>query len=178
MDWPDVLAPNGPSFGMHHPWGPGGVLCGLGSNAAGTSGAWPAANLALFMPFVVTRPVVIENLAVVNGSTASGNIDMGLYAADGTRLVSVGSTAQAGTSAAQVFDITDTLLGVGRYYLALALDNATGTVQRAVASNAVIGRFAGMLEQTSAFPLPATASFAAYTRTALPNMAALARTTV
>jgi hypothetical protein len=57
-------------------------------------------------------------MLVLNGATASGNMDVGIYDYAGTRLVSSGSTAQSGTSAFQDFDITDTLLGPGIFYLA------------------------------------------------------------
>jgi hypothetical protein len=90
------------------------------------SATFVAANRAIFQPFRVAEPCVIKQLYVHNGATASGNIDVGVYSMDGTQLVSTGSTAQSGTSNLQVFDVTDTLIGRGAYYVAVAMDNTTG----------------------------------------------------
>jgi hypothetical protein len=96
-----------------------------------------------------------------NGATAANNIDVGIYDAAGTRLVSAGSTAQAGTSDLQLFDVTDTLLGPGLFYFAVSFDGTTGTVFRHVVSQN-FGQALGVCQQTaSAHPLPATATFAA-----------------
>lgn len=131
------------------------------SHAAGyTSAAWASANRALFIPFRSVSPFVAKKLFAYNGATASGNIDVGIYDHTGRRLVSAGSTAQAGTSALQVFDITDTLIGVGRFYLGIALDNTTGTLMRFGVSIQET-QLLGVLHQATAFPLPATATFAA-----------------
>ena len=50
------------------------------------------------------------------------NIDVGIYSADGTRIVSAGSTAQSGTEIAQNFAIADTLIGPGDFYLAMVMN--------------------------------------------------------
>jgi hypothetical protein len=131
------------------------------SNVA--SAVYPAANTAYFYPFSIAAPSLITKLATSNGTTASGNLDIGLYAEDGTRLVSTGSTAQAGTSTLQVVDITDVLLGPGVFYLALAMDNTTGTIFRCAPGGGVTQymQLLGIAQMASAFPLPDTATFAA-----------------
>jgi hypothetical protein len=117
--------------------------------------AWPTANLALLVPLVIGKPCLVKRLVVANGGTNSGNIDMGIYRDDLTRIVSMGSTAQSAGNILQILDITDTPLAQGRYYLALAVDNTTATFyQRAV--QAVILRGSGFLQMASAFPLPTT----------------------
>lgn len=147
---------------------------------APASTAWSTANKAIFIPFMLQRSATIVKLFHSNGSTASGNIDMGIYNEGGTRQVSIGSTAQSGTSANQVFDITDTTLVPGRYYLAVALDNATGT-SLAVSGAALSPRQSqmfGIMEQTSAFALPATATFAPVSANVVVPVAGLSLRTV
>jgi hypothetical protein len=118
---------------------------------------WPVANLALFVPFTLSEMVTIKRLVVLKGSTAGGTIDVGLYDANGTRLVSSGSTPLTTSAGTQFFDIADTQLNAGRYYLAAV---TTGTV--AVICFPLItgsGSFVGLREMAAAFPLPATAVF-------------------
>lgn len=144
-------------------WSPEAIGLTAGLTPVGfISGTYPTANLALYIPFRLQEPISITKLFSVNGAVVSGNIDVGIYSVDGTRLVSSGSTAQAGTDVCQAFDIADTLLVPGDFYLAVAMNNATGTLFRGApaAPGAQLLRLAGVFRQTSAFPLPATASFA------------------
>jgi hypothetical protein len=115
------------------------------------------ANLAMFVPFVLHGPVTVVKLFADIGSS-SGNIDIGIYDEDGALIVSIGSTAQAGAGI-QSFDITDTRIGPGRFYLAIVSNNATGGL--VALSSGVLGRMVvtGMRWMSSAFPLPATAVF-------------------
>jgi hypothetical protein len=138
--------------------GPFGALQGVNSGA--TSTTWPTANTAFFMPFAVPLPVVAQQLFLVNGGAVSGNFDVGIYDAQGTRLVSLGSTAQSGTTALQAAAIASLQLAPGLYYLGLALDNTTGAVLGHI-SNA--GRATGARMLASAFPLPARAAWGAPT---------------
>ena len=124
-----------------------------------SSSTWASANLAFFIPFRVLSLVVVNRLFVMNGTTVSGNIDVGIYSVDGVRLVSSGSTAQAGTNSLQSFDVSDITLIPGLYYFGLALDNTTGTTF-SIQLGQITSKFSGLLQQTSAFPLPATATFA------------------
>ena len=140
----------------------GEALNSIGSGLS--AAAWPTANKAYYIPVSIYSPVTIVKMFVVNGATASGNIDVGIYDAGGARLVSIGTTAQSGTSAIQEFNITDTTLSPGLYYLACAMDNTTGTVEVWNPSIA-IARSLGIVEQTTAFALPATATFAALSGT-------------
>lgn len=159
------------------------VMAGIGDhligNAAGApiSRAWPAANRALYIPFIVGVTFVAVQMFVVNGATVSGNIDVGIYDGSGNRLVSKGSTAQAGVSSQQAFDITDTVLLPGRYYMGVAMDNATGTL---IAWGPVAGLAGSMgcLQQATAFALPATATFAAMASAFIPGVGIHSRTTI
>lgn len=138
----------------------GELLLANGMPAASTSGAWPTANTALFMPMLVPRPFIFKQVGLFNGATVSGNVDMGIYDPAGIRLVSSGSVAQAGTNVTQTIDITDTPVNPGLYYLAIALNNGTGTTFRWTAVTNV-WRAAGILAMASAFNLPATATYSA-----------------
>ncbi len=121
---------------------------------------WLTANEARFVPFVVKAPMTAKLLWCFNGSAVSGNVDMGIYTKGGTKLVSIGSTVQAGTSTIQSFDITDTDLWPGVHYLGIVLDNATGRIRQGTLG-AEVCRAVGMLKMATAFALPATATYAA-----------------
>lgn len=138
-----------------------------------SSAVWPSANLAIFIPFRLAVPQIATRLFWSNGGTVSGNVDAGLYSEDGTRLISTGSTAQAGVSAIQTVDITDTLLGLGSFYLALAVDNVTATIARLVFSTAAANKVLGLAEQAAAFALPANATFATVGQAYIPLVGVL-----
>lgn len=130
-----------------------GAAGGAWSSPAGTTG------LALYFPFQLPAATVATQMWWHNGSSVAGNIDAGIYDAEGTRLVSTGAVAQSGASAVQLADITDTALIPGAYYFALST-SSTGQIY-ALSLNRGVSRLAGILQQTaSAHPLPATATFA------------------
>lgn len=146
------------------------------------SAAFPtAANRVYYYPFRIYEPSLAVEIGFVNGATASGNLDVGIYDWEGNRIVNSGSTAQTGTSTFQVFNITDTLLQPGRYFMAFTHSNTTGTVMSVTAADELIipgGLF--YLETTGAFGLPATATFATNTAAAplIPAMCILFDTTL
>lgn len=139
-----------------------------------TTAAWPVANTAFFVP-VMLNHLLITQFFVQNGSAVSGNIDVGLYTMDGTRIVSSGSTAHAGGSTNQLFNITDTLVGPGMFYLALALDNITGAINRGPMPTSVPPGVLGICEMASAFPLPAVATLATTANNYIPGFGLTAR---
>jgi len=140
----------------------------IGGNSGGSlgthaSGTWPAANRAIFIPFRLTQTVTVTLMWVFNGATVNGNFDIGIYDKDGTRLVSNGVTAQVGVNQIQTVDITDTVIGPGLFYMALAFDNTVATVFR---SNLAfrIAKVLGVAQMDNGYVggtgLVATASFA------------------
>lgn len=142
-------------FSAFHP-----TMCwGYGVGDPGTS-AWPAANLALYIPIVLPYAYPAKRVWWVNGATASGNVDLGVYSSAGTRLFSTGATAQAGTNAPQYVTV-DWLVQPGEYYLALSLSSSTGTVQRSVIIPTAFERVLGGLQQATAHPLPSSMTPAA-----------------
>jgi hypothetical protein len=120
--------------------------------------AWPSANLAIYVPLRIPSRIVVRKLWVAVGNTATGNIDMALYDASGVAVVE--ATAAAHTSQMeQVFDVTDTTVGPGLYYIGVASDSGTDNFNRYTPAAPVAAAW-GVLTQTSAYPLPSTATFA------------------
>jgi hypothetical protein len=147
-------------------------LVGL-ENTIPISTAWPSANLAIFVPMRVAVPVTVYKLAIGAGATAAGNFDVGIYDRFGNKLVSSGATAKAG-SVEQIIDVTDTRIGPGLYYLALAADGTNNYICR-TASNLQFTKAYGVLNMSTAYVLPATATFAAATSAVIPMIAAYLR---
>lgn len=164
-----------------HPWSIdacGAPLLGAASVlASGGSTVWPVANLAIFVPFALATPLTIAQLFTANGATVSGNIDVGVYTLDGTRIVSAGSTAHAGTNTLQTYNIADTLLPAGDYYLAIAMNNTTGTLSAHALAAIHLNRL-GIAQMATAFPLPATATLAQMASAYLPLFGLTTRTTI
>lgn len=133
-------------------------LRNLGSGTP-SSGVYPASNRAFFVPFTLKTSVVVTKLLNANGSGASGNLDIGIYGTDGVRIVSAGSTAMALTNVVQSVDVTDTVLAAGKYYLAFVQDGTTGTNYRWI-SSVINNQMMGIFSMDTAFPLPASATFA------------------
>lgn len=129
------------------------------SNLSAVGAAWPAANRALFFPFEITTPRIATVMGTYTPNVAvSGNLDVGIYDLAGNRLVSSGSVAQANQNTAQIINITDTLLSAGTYYMAMAKDSVAQQV--AWPHQALLIRVFGAQQMDTAFPLPATATFA------------------
>lgn len=156
MSLPLMVAPSLHTFSDNSV---GTLIASVVGGSTPASAVYPAANDALFFPFFLVEPIRVKRLFVVNGATVSGNIDVGIYDAVGTRIISAGSTAQSGTSALQLFDVTDTIFSPGRYYWAVAMDNTTGTLFRANLT-AVVAQHFGAAKQASGFALPASATLA------------------
>ena len=100
----------------------------LYGNAGAPASQAYAQNRSVFFPFRLAVHRTAVKLFLVNGATINGNIDVGIYTSEFQRIVSAGSTAQSGANAIQEFDITDTDLSPGLYYLGFSGNSATGTV--------------------------------------------------
>lgn len=146
------------------------------AGGAGASANWPAADRAIFIPFRIGRPTVVAQLWWYNGTkTGTPNVDCGIYAFEGRRLTSAGSTAQGTSSVLQAVNITDILLASGLYYFALAVSaNNTGIFR--AAPGLFVCRAFGMAQQASAMPLPTTATFAACASSYVPVCGFTSRT--
>lgn len=166
---PTYAAPGAPvTISSASPYSIGFDGIRLAFNFATGSSAWPSANRAYYVPFAIPTPIIVAKLFTTNGTTASNNFDIGIYDKDGTRIVSTGSTAQSGTTALQIVDVSDTLIGPGLFYMALAMNGTTGTHHVFGSISATFTQACGVYLQASAFPLPANATYAANATTYLP----------
>lgn len=135
-----------------------------------TSAAWPTANLAILQPFYLGEAKTLDKIHVPNGGTVSGNLDVGIYDASGTKIVTKGSTAQSGTNTGQVIDVANTALSAKTlYYAALVLDNTTGTIFRISQAAALLAAM-GAKQVASSFALPASLTYAALASAYLPML--------
>lgn len=96
-------------------------FAGLAGNAGG--GGFSTANDAAYMPIDIHGAMTITKISLYI-ATSSGNIDVGIYNAAGTKLVSLGSTASPGTGM-QTLTVASTVLAAGQHFIALAADNTT-----------------------------------------------------
>lgn len=126
------------------------------TRGAATSAVYTIANSARLFSIQISHPVTVYKLGIANGTVVSGNIDVGIYDKNLNLVVSAGSTPQAGVSQIQTFDIADTVLTPGDYYLAVAMDNTTGTLLRNNNIPTPVMFALGCLYTGSGFPLPAT----------------------
>lgn len=148
-------------------------LQGIGWDAGGlavggpASGTW-VANLAVYSPFQLAFPYTVARVWWMNGSTASSNVDMGVYSGDGTLIYSTGSTAQSGASSVQyVAPAAPFVLSPGGYYIGWTV---SGTTSRAYFQTitAAQGEAIGLIQQSTALPLPATITAAAFAGQGIP----------
>ena len=150
----------------------------LANPAGAASAAIGTANLAIFVPLALQQSVTVKNVFTHNGGTVAGNVDVGLYSETGTRIFSIGATAQSGTSVPQVVSIPDQLILPGRYYMALAASNASATFMSWLPGTTSAGRLIGLYQSTSAMPLPVTATFAVFAKGVIPMFGLALETTV
>lgn len=145
-------------------------------NALPASVAWGTANQARYVPFRLPEPVTVVKLLAYNGATAAGNTDIGVYDAAGTEVISIAAAAQSGTSVWQEFDVTDTTLLPGLYYIGLLNTTTTGTYFGW--ANLQFGRAMGVFSQAvGAATLPSpSATFAALDAAVIPVVAMSTRT--
>lgn len=173
-DWPNrgLLVPGEPGFVSTN-----SSLLGLNTTAIAST-AWPSANYAAFVPIRLSRPYTAYKMVVGAGATAAGNFDVGLYDRYGNRLVSSGATAK-GASTEHVLDITDTRIGPGLYYMALAADGTNNYVSITPSGTAPVPlqktRAYGVLGMAAAYTLPDPATFAAAAFAQVPAIAVLLR---
>lgn len=120
------------------------------------------------MPFFLRWPYLVQRVFWWNGSTVSGNVDIGIYTSGGTQIWHQGSTAASGASLPQFVSTgLPLLLNPGPYLMAYVQSGTTSvTFGKIIAAAA--GRIMGYRQQTTALPLPATATFASYNGVGIP----------
>ena len=154
-------------------WGAADSIIGPSGGSLGSPASltWSVANTAYYIPMIIPWPYQVRRVFWINGSSVTTvNMDFGIYTADGTKIYSTGSTAEAGASATQYVTPTEFLLSPGPYYFALACSSITanrgGQGNNGVAVNKL--RIGGVLQQATALPLPATMTGAAVANSIYP----------
>ncbi len=147
------------------------------------STVWTTTNMGVYTPFSLNRRSTVKKLYHLNGGTiGTDNIDVGIYDADSDglpsiRRVSSGATALSGATAWQEFDVTDTELAPGLYYLAAVMDGTTDT-SISLGTDVLIlesRRFSFYQQAIGSGTLPATAAPAIVTATRMFPQLALNR---
>lgn len=132
---------------------------------------WPSANMAVYIPFWLPWPYTVRRVFWMNGSSVTTvNVDFGIYNADGTLIYSTGSTARSGASALQYVAPTAFVLSPGSYYFGYSCSSTTTNRGGSGALPALSGHFAmaGIQQEASALPLPATMTPATVANPVLP----------
>lgn len=137
----------------------------------GVSAAYSGASTAYFVPVRVSQTRTYTKAWWINGATAAGNVDVGIYTRAGTTLTRVvASTAEAqGTiSVMQVAaTFTATTLTPGLYYLAISCTSASATFWSFGSYSAGL-RSGGVFQTATASPLPTSATAALTTAVRVP----------
>lgn len=132
-----------------------------------SSNAWPAANVALFVPFSVVQPVTVLEGWAACGSTGGGNFDIGIYDTAGNRLTSSGATARTATTTVNTTGMTNLdLFPDTWYYMAMSADGTNNYIAGIIGAG--FYEAMGVCEATSAYTLPNPATLARTTRAYLP----------
>lgn len=150
--------------GMRQHVGPWQQHLTRGMMSSFVSIAWALANRAFYLPWHVLVPTTVRRAWFLVGATGgTNNVDMGVYDAAGKRIVSSGGILVGTASTIQYLDITDTTLPPGAYYIGIAMNGTTATHYANTTSAVARIRLAGVLQQDTAYPLPATATMVAPT---------------
>lgn len=121
-----------------------------GSVSAFSSAVWPANNRAIYLPFTIDLPYLVQRVGWMNGTTLGGSIDVGVFEKDGRHLGSLGSTAQVGTNSSQVGDMADITIDPGAYYMGISCSLNTATMVATTLLGALALRAAGLQVQNLA----------------------------
>lgn len=158
MDFPIFGPMHGPVIHSYSQECMGGHLAYIGANQGTTASA--TANRAWYFPFRITSPFLASSMYVANNGT--GNVDLGIYSGSGRKLASTGSQALSGADINNFSLSAPILLDRGRYFMALATSTTTSLLSLvATGFEARQLSASGIMMQATAFPLPATATFAA-----------------
>jgi hypothetical protein len=147
-----------------------GRAIGVSQILATASYTNPTADTALYFPIFLPWPYPVKRVFWVNGSTASSNIDVGIYSRGFTRLYSTGSTAQSGASVPQYVTPSSVVwLAPGGYYLALTCSGTTNRLWGVTAFSATNLRAGGVFMSSHApGALPATVTPVLNTKASMP----------
>ncbi len=137
------------------------------ASAGGAAATTWVSGLACYQPFAIPWPYPVKRVFWFNGSTiTSTNAELAIYNCDGVELYTTGATAMVGASARQfVTPTVPFVLAPGAYYWGWTCDNTTNRAWAQTITSAATGRMIGLLQQSSASPLPATMTPVAWAQT-------------
>lgn len=124
------------------------------------SNTWAVQYRAIYVPIRVRSRVVVKKIGYGNSTVGTGNVDVGLYDAGGTKILSTTSQTKGTTQALVTYDVTDTTIGPGQYYLALNNDTTTDTFSAYSAAVPGLAALGVLTETLGAVTLPGTATWA------------------
>lgn len=136
-------------------------LTGMGMNP--TVNAFPNASEAIFIPFRIYQPTTVTKAFVINGASAAGAAEIGIYDAEGVMVVTSSGASVGAANALREYEFVDTNLAPGNYYMGMVVsETATSSLFRGTSTiGATMPRMLGVVVQSAASPLPATATFVA-----------------
>lgn len=155
-----------------HPFGPECLGKDILAVDSGLTSLTYIANLLVFVPMILSEPLLVAQFFWHNGASVAGNTDVGIYNEAGTtKLGSSGSTANSGTSVLQAVNVTDFYLPAHkRLWLAIGCDSGTQTF---FAANLIVNLadYVGFKQQASGWSsgLPSSISLDTPTQAVLPN---------
>lgn len=132
-------------------------------NGVAASATW-IANRTIYIPWYVQEPCTVTEGFWLNGATQNGNAQVGVY--DSTSGLVPGALIVAGTAALasggantiQAPALTDTLIRPGLKWIAFNGTSSTGTFFRVSSGTVAQLRSFGVMSETLAGGLPATAT--------------------
>lgn len=130
-DWPHAYLPPLPTIhcASEEAYGPSLMGVTAGVPTSGAQFTQHGLGEAMLFPFSLDVRATVVKGWWMNGATvtAATNVDVGVYDSEFNLIVAAGFTAQSGTDTLQEADLTDTDIGPGDYWCALAIDNNTLT---------------------------------------------------
>jgi hypothetical protein len=134
-----------------------------------SSVAYPAANLAIYVPFYLESPATVYETWVETGAlTTSNATEIGVYDVAFNRLFSTATTVAVASDTVNSSGMTDFRLDSGTYYLAFGCDGTRNFASSQIAAG--VYQSMGVAEQTglTGATLPNPMVPAVYTRGMLP----------
>lgn len=173
-DWPDpaqgVPTHINTTMTNYFPWA-SARWSGTALSANPASAAWPAEKLGLYIPFRLPHPFRVARFFWGNGSAAGGEWRMAVLT-PGFERITQPFTTEAGTGNSVIQYATPApvvLLPPGSYILGIVHDLTTANHALGLTITALVGRLAGMTQQSLGFvEIPAKAEPATFATTLYP----------
>ena len=162
-DWPiNVQAP----LVTIHPWSLEAIGTDLVSQvkylSAAAGAAFPTVNLAIWIPFSLTKQITAQKMFWYNGSVVNATymVCVGIYDSCNNLIWTSGNIAQSTASVVQStsMSVATQTMGPGNFYMALSCNTTTATFFSTTMAASIFPAITGMAQQATANPLPTTGS--------------------